>query len=215
MAGNKILIVTAVDQERDAVHKGLGDNPRFDVIAGGVGLADAAVSTALALHDDEYKAVVSSGIAGGFDLSAAAGSIVIASVMVSADAGSETKDAFFSLEDLNLGRCRYTCDAFYVEQLLKKAETVGRAVETGPVLTTMTATGSEATAQKLLQRFPGAKAEAMEGYGVAAAARRKNIPAFELRSISNTVGPRDRENWNIREALTALEQVSPILQEVF
>lgn len=48
----RILIVTAVDAEREAVLRGIGADARFDVIAAGVGPAAAAAGTALALAAD-------------------------------------------------------------------------------------------------------------------------------------------------------------------
>ncbi|SCY39104.1 futalosine hydrolase [Paenibacillus polysaccharolyticus] len=50
-ASSRILIVTAVDAEKDAILRGLGDDAatQFDVIAAGVGPASAAAGTAAAL----------------------------------------------------------------------------------------------------------------------------------------------------------------------
>ncbi|SFL46185.1 futalosine hydrolase [Salibacterium qingdaonense] len=215
MEEGKILIVTAVDKEAEVIHKGLENDPRFVVEAGGAGMAEAAVSTASALQNETYKAVINAGIAGAFQNSEGIGSIVAASEIIAAEAGAEAPDGFLSMEHLGLGASRYHCDPAMVEQMREQAEKAGMHACTGPILTTMTATGTHATADRLRDRFPGARAEAMEGFGVAAATRRQNIPVFEVRAVSNAVGPRDRDNWDIPAALAALEQMSPILREVF
>lgn len=62
--------------------------------------------------------------------------------------------------------------------------------------------------------MPGATAEGMEGFGVAAAALDSGVPILEIRAISNAVGPRDRTAWRIQEALDALEAASTVLLEV-
>ncbi len=67
-----------------------------------------------------------------------------------------------------------------------------------------TVTGRASTAQALLERFPDAVAEAMEGAGVAAAASGAGVQFGEVRAISNIVGPRDRDAWRIPQALAAL-----------
>jgi futalosine hydrolase len=67
-----------------------------------------------------------------------------------------------------------------------------------------TVTGSAASAQQLVERFPDAVAEGMEGAGVAAAAAVRGVPFGEIRAISNAVGPRDRDTWQIPRALEAL-----------
>ncbi|NUS87130.1 MAG: futalosine hydrolase [Streptomyces sp.] len=74
----------------------------------------------------------------------------------------------------------------------------------GAVLTVSTETGSAERAAELRRRHPGAAAEAMEGFGVAEAAAAHGVPVLELRAISNAVGPRDRAAWRIGEALDAL-----------
>ncbi|MFB4163959.1 futalosine hydrolase [Alteribacillus sp. JSM 102045] len=215
MTANKVLILTAVEAEREAVLRGLQDHPQFDVIAGGVGLAEAAASTAIALAKESYTAVVSAGIAGGFRGQTDLESIVVANEMWGADLGAETSKGFQSIDALGLGSSRYDCEPLLTEKLNTYISKIGLSTQTGPILTTVTVTGTFGTAEDLAGRIPGAKAEAMEGFGVAAAAKKIGVPAFEIRAISNFVGPRDRENWKIKGSLAALEQASKALQEVF
>ena len=54
-------------------------------------------------------------------------------------------------------------------------------------------------------------AEAMEGYGAARAATDAGLPFAELRTISNTIGPRDRDAWRIPDALAALTKAARAL----
>ena len=42
------------------------------------------------------------------------------------------------------------------------------------------------------------------GQGVAVAAAQAGVPFVELRTVSNPIGPRDRDAWRMREALAAL-----------
>src|SRR5581483_8421531 len=74
----------------------------------------------------------------------------------------------------------------------------------GTVLTVATVTGTRASADALIARFPDAVAEGMEGAGVAAAAAVHGAAFAEVRAISNVVGPRDRDAWEIPRALAAL-----------
>ncbi|HEY2672845.1 MAG TPA: hypothetical protein VGJ07_21060, partial [Rugosimonospora sp.] len=64
--GGRLLVVTAVDAERDALVAGAGQ--LIDVAVVGVGPASAAAATArlLATAATPYGAVVSAGIGGGF-----------------------------------------------------------------------------------------------------------------------------------------------------
>jgi futalosine hydrolase len=83
----------------------------------------------------------------------------------------------------------------------------------GPVLTVSTITSTDEQAATLLARFPGALAEAMEGYGCACAAAAFDIPCHELRAVSNAVGLRDRPSWEVASALGALTGAMPKLIE--
>ncbi|WP_199619350.1 futalosine hydrolase [Paenibacillus alkalitolerans] len=213
-SGKRVLIMTAVVAERDAVLRGLRGAGSFDVLAAGVGPAPAAASTAAALASGEYRMVVSAGIGGGFPGQAEIASIVVANEIIAADLGAETPDGFLGLDELGFGSARIPVEAesaFRVAEALKAA---GLKAAIGPVLTVSTATGTAATAAELAARIPDAAAEAMEGFGVATAAFQRGLPVLEIRAISNTVGPRDRAAWRIGEALNALESASSVLIEV-
>lgn len=211
-----ILIMTAVSSERDAVLRGLQDDDRFEVRIAGVGPVSAAVSTAsvLAQSKHKYSLVVSAGIGGGFVGQAEIGSIVIANHIIAADLGAETQDGFRSVDELGFGSSQVHVDENIANRAAQSLRSEGVKVTVAPILTLSTVTGSAASADALALRIPGAAAEGMEGYGVALAGSQFNVPAFEIRAISNPVGPRDREAWRIPEALRALERTFSILREV-
>ncbi|WP_420850496.1 futalosine hydrolase [Paenibacillus tepidiphilus] len=209
----RVLIVTAVQAEQDAVRRGLGEDGRFEVIAAGAGTAAAAAATAAALAAGAYGCVVSAGIGGGFAGRAPVGSLAVASELIAADLGAETAEGFRSAAELGFGSVSEPAGPA-AGTLTAALAAAGLNVSTGPVLTVATATGTAGTAAALAARHPGAVAEAMEGHGVAVAARHFGIAALELRAISNPVGPRDRDAWKINEALDALTAAAAILQEV-
>lgn len=208
----RTLIMTAVTAERDAVLRGLKGDPRFDVLVTGVGPVAAAASTAKALSISKYNLVVSAGIGGGFAGKAEIGSLVVADEIIAAQLGAETPEGFSSLDELGFGSNR-----IHVEQSLVSQVTDAMAaklkVSTGAILTVSTVTGTAGTVAQLLKRTPNAAAEAMEGYGVAYAAHDYGLPVLEIRAISNLVGPRDRDAWRIKDALSTLETASSVLKE--
>jgi len=169
-----------------------------DVHAVGVGPAAAAAGTAALLAHHDYDVVICAGIAGGLN-GTEVGQVVVADQIVFAGLGAETPDGFRPLSALGFGDERYPVDAELARQLARRTEGV-----LGTVLTVTTVTGTEDTLATLRRRHPDARAEAMEGAGVAAAAARFGVPYAELRSISNVVGPRDRISWQIDAALSTL-----------
>ncbi|MFE6866910.1 futalosine hydrolase [Kitasatospora sp. NPDC057692] len=228
----RLLVVVAVPAEAEAVLRGLGADPQaspaapervalpggaldrvahpsgvtVDVLAGGVGPGAAAAAAATALTAARYDLVLSAGIAGGFAPRAPVGATVVATGIVAADLGAETPEGFADVTELGFGTVRHT-PAPAAAALA--AEALGAVA--GTVLTVSTVTGSAARAAALTARHPDAVAEAMEGFGVAEAAARHGVPSFELRTVSNAVGPRDRSAWRIGEALAALERAFALL----
>jgi futalosine hydrolase len=207
----RLLLVTAVEPEAEAVRAGAPFG-HVTVVALGVGPAAAAAGTGRVLahaqaDGDPYQAVLSAGIAGGFAGRADVGATVIGSRSIAADLGAETPDGFVPVERLGFGTSVLPAD----EGLLKElARALPRAL-VGDILTLATVTGTAETAARLQLHYPDARAEAMEGYGVAVAAAAAGIPFAELRTISNPIGPRDRAAWRLPEALAALSAAADSL----
>ncbi|MFJ4582037.1 futalosine hydrolase [Streptomyces echinatus] len=220
-SAGRVLAVTAVPVERDAVARALpaaAEEVRlpgatlcrtaadWDLLAAGVGPALAAASTAgaltaAALAGRPYGLVVSAGIGGGFPHGAPVGSLVVADAITVADLGAETADGFLPVTELGFGTVTH-CSP---ESLVRVAsEATGARI--GTILTVSTVTGTAARAAALRARHPGALAEGMEGFGVAEAAAAYGVPVLEIRAVSNPVGPRDRAAWRIGDALAALTE---------
>jgi futalosine hydrolase len=211
----RILIMTSVEAERDAILRGIGTDSRIDVMLAGIGPISAGIQTTKALSEDKYDLVINMGIAGGFVGKAEVGTLVVANEIVSADLGAESPEGFITLDELGFGAStRVKTDGELVEVLLEAIKEAGISVCAGNILTLSTVTGTAETTSKLQLREPGALAEAMEGYGVAMAAKEFGVPVLEVRSISNPIGPRDRSAWRIKEALVTLESASKVIVEV-
>jgi futalosine hydrolase len=182
----RVLIVTAVAAEHDAIG-------RPDTIVAGMGPAAAAAATSAALAGSQYDLVISAGIAGGF-APLGVGDIAIAATIAHADLGRELPDGFEPIPSAPAGY--EVAPALAVEL----ADRTGGHL--GTIVTVSTVTGTAATADRLVERYPDAVAEAMEGAGVAAAAACHGVPVAEIRAISNIVGPRG--DWQLAPALAAL-----------
>jgi futalosine hydrolase len=192
----RVLVVTAVNAERDAIASALPPAVAVELLVGGVGPAAVAAATAGAL--DGFDLVLSAGIGGGFT-PLQPGDIAVASAIVFADLGAETADGFVPVSQLGFGGERYDVAPKLAVEL---ADRTGGHL--GTVLTVATVTGSAATAAELAGRYPDAVAEGMEGAGVAAAGALRGVAFGEIRAISNLVGPRDRDAWQIPLALKSL-----------
>ena len=207
-----ILVVTAVPAEAGAVSAGLTtDTVAVRPVGAGPAAAAAGAARLIAVAEAAgrpYTAVISAGVAGGFAGRAEIGDIVIGVRSIAADLGAEAPGGFLPIDDLGFGTGVEPTDPALREKL---AEVLTGAVQ-GDILTLATVTGTAATAARLAETHPAAVAEAMEGHGVATAARAAGLPFAEVRTISNLIGPRDRESWRMAEAFAALTRAATAFQ---
>jgi futalosine hydrolase len=210
----RALAVVATEQERNALLReveaaplplgpyGGCRTPAADVLVCGIGPAAAAAATATALALGGYGVALSLGIAGAFRGTAEVGDTLVATELVAADLGADSPTGF-----LGLGALGWQDDTVPVDpDLLGVAlSRLGDAV-TGPLITVSTVTGTRARADELAARH-GAVGEAMEGWGVLAAATPHGVPVLEVRTVSNLIGDRDPSSWDIPAAFDALARV--------
>lgn len=209
-----VLIVTAVQAEKKAILQGLNEPYAEHVLVAGVGSLYAAIHTMEKMTRHQYDLLLNLGIGGGFSSRAKVGSVVIANEMIAADWGAESPEGFLEYEQLGFGCQRIKSDDGWREKVVHALHKKEVPFTVGPILTVSTTTGTKQSVEQLLHRFPQAAAEGMEGFGVAAVAKHMRVPFLEIRTISNIVGPRDRQSWRIKEALERLTELSSILQEV-
>lgn len=218
----RILVVTAVEAELAAIARPFTVSPhpiaryeassadtvagRVTVIAGGVGMAAAAAATATGLALAPYDVVISMGIGGGFDGRAGVGEVVVASSSVACQLGADSPEGYLDFGELGLTETLLTTTG----DVAAVAARLGAVA--GPVLSVCTVTGTDSRALEYAQRW-GPVAEAMEGFGVWTAARAAGVVPYEIRTISNRVGRRDRTSWDIAGALAALTRASRTLFE--
>ena len=149
-------------------------------------------------------------MAGGFPGHTDVGATVLGLRSIAADLGAESPGGFLSIDDLGFGTAIETPDP----ELRWTIADALTEVKTGDILTVSTVTGTATTAARLAERYPFAVAEAMEGHGVAVAAAAAGLPFAELRTISNLIGPRDRDAWRMKDALAALTRAATALKTV-
>ena len=75
------------------------------------------------------------------------------------------------------------------------------------LLTACSASASPFEAAERRSLFPDARAEDMEGFGVAFSCILAHTPFAIVRGISNEVGQRDKSTWRVREALAAAREL--------
>jgi len=171
---------------RVAVPWALWRTPHAYFLECGPGPALAGAALAWALSQGGFASVLGIGIAGAFPESGLSiGEAVWLAWDSFADLGAENGGEWLDFPDLGLS-------GLPLENRFRMGGTTASAV-----------TGSVETAHRRRSRTR-ADVETMEGAAWAMVCQRFGIPLSQARGISNLVGPRNRESWQIPEALRAL-----------
>jgi len=188
-----ILLVCAVAQELEW----LGPRAGVETLVSGLGPVDAAARVTRALAAARYDVVVNAGIAGAFRGVAHVGDGVVVGEELF-EMQQET-GAPLVLPQGNLLADRVPTDSHLIEAITALGFPLVRGITVAHV------TATEATAQRLRAR--GAEIESMEGFAVMRAAQLANVPAIEVRGISNIVGDRAAGEWDFAAGITGLRRV--------
>ena len=167
------------------------ESKNFDLLITGVGMV--ATAFALGKHlSSKYSLVVNFGIAGSFDRNIALGTVLNITEDTFAELGAENGDEFLTISDLGFGENHYTSKAH---------KSVNLPVAKG--ITMNCVTGSEKSIKNLIKRL-NPTTESMEGAAVFYACKQLNVDCLQIRSISNYVEPRNKDNWEIGLAIKNL-----------
>ena len=220
-ASGPILVASAVDAEWHPLESLLqqavfGRSCHF--LSTGVGKVAAAVGMLEAIDRLRPSLVLHLGCAGAFRESGLRlGDVVVATEEIFADEGADTDDGFLTLADLGFspyftepehgGHGIQIGDGMGVAIAAVPAEVLAAvraamsdfSVTSGRLLTVSSGSATNARARALWERWH-ALAESMEGAAVAWVAQRRGLRFLEVRGISNFVGRRERDAWQVEEA---------------
>ena len=200
-----VLVPTEIERRHLARRRGFGVDAPCELCGFGPVAAAARARDAIAAHEPERVILI--GIAGTFDpggLPVGAAAIFPSVLMHGVGVGVASFVPAAALGFLHWPRSGER--ATYGAESLALADPVPPAA--GALLTVCTASATEAEARERRTLFPGVAAEDMEGFAVALACRLAGVPLAIVRGISNAVGDRRFEHWQIPEALDAAHLVA-------
>ncbi|MDB5125091.1 MAG: futalosine hydrolase [Mucilaginibacter sp.] len=167
------------------------------LLIAGVGMTATAFALGRHLAANQYDLAINLGIAGSFDRDFALGDVVEITEDTFAELGAEDGDEFISIEKLGFGINTYTSTAklssYYNNSSIKQATAI----------TVNTVNGNDASIKKITGRLTP-QLESMEGAAFFYACREMNLPCLQIRTVSNYVEKRNRNNWKIGLAIKNL-----------
>ena len=199
--------------------RGTALEERSEWIATGAGKVASAIAVTQALTTIRAACVVQIGCAGAFATSQLeCGDVVIAQEETLADEGAYGPDGFLDLESIALPSLQTRGGAVFNRVPLSSpteaecAELTTAAggrfrVVSGRLATVAAASGDSQSAAQVEERWHPL-AESMEGAAATLAALASGCPAYEFRGISNPVGQRDRDCWEVDLACANAAKIS-------
>jgi futalosine hydrolase len=215
----KILIVAATTFEIqpfiDFLKKQIAikKNPLFgangyeiDVLITGVGMVNTAYLLGKRLTEKTYDGVINAGVAGSFTDKILRGGVVEVVSETYGDLGvEEASGAFTTVHELGLiGASELP---FQKGKLVNKTPLNIKNLPQANGLTVQKVHGTAKSITQCKKNFPDVHIETMEGAAVFQVCLTEGIPFAQLRSISNFVEPRNRDNWAMKEAIENLNSV--------
>ena len=213
-----ILIAAATDAESACLAGTLGPGRRLrhrlvehtlngrelHVLATGVGMVATASWCSRALAESRYDLAINIGLCGSFDQSLGRGSVVHVVSDCLAELGAEDGDRFLTLHQLRLDdrldpRLGGT---EFVNQAPPDIAALGRLPRVRGI-TVNTVHGHEPSIAAVKARFDP-QVESMEGAAFMYVCLMRQVPFAQIRAVSNAVERRNRQAWQVGEALEAL-----------
>lgn len=179
----------------------------IDVLLTGVGMVATGAWIGRVLAQEQYDAAINAGICGSYDRTIELGEVVAVQSDCMPELGAEDGADFLSIFDLQLlGRNDFP----YTNGVLlgKSGETFGilSALRNVTGVTVNRVHGRESSIEELIKRIHP-QTESMEGAAFYYACAIADVPAIQIRAVSNYVERRNRANWKIGEAIRNLNRV--------
>lgn len=188
------------------------ENLKVHILITGVGMIDTTYHLTNSLNGDQYDLVVNLGIAGAFDTSISLGTVFNIDSDYFGDLGVEEKDGSFTdLFDLGLLDCNQFPFSF---KMIRNDLREFSFLPNASAVSVNKVHGNLNTI-KAFKAVNNAMLETMEGAAFFYVCKMKDQQCLQIRSISNHITERSKEDWKIDLAIENLGKVVVALLETF
>lgn len=179
--------------------------PDIDVMITGIGLTAATYHLARQINLKRPSMIIQAGVAGCFDKQIALGTVVSVKQDTIADESVVEMKKLKTLFDLNLVPQNQfpfkrgwlvNPDVSLIRKIKLKAV---KAISVNQITTSKQMT-------RLYEKEFHPVTESMEGAALHYVCLKENIPFLQIRSISNYIGERNKEKWNMKESISNLNK---------
>jgi futalosine hydrolase len=203
ICGMNLIIVAATEMEIGPLIAHLRTAhpaPATSVLVTGVGSIATTYSLTRHLQTNRYDLVLQAGVGGSFDRSIKLGDVVFVVADQYGDLGAEDHEQYLDIFEMGLlgtdaaphkdGKLHTPLSAIHEHIELPRVSGI----------TVNTVSGSEPTIKLRSEKYK-ATVESMEGAAFHYVCLREGIAFAQVRAISNYVMPRDKSQWQMKDAI--------------
>ena len=195
----KILVVAATELEIAPFIKAHGNT---EILITGVGIPGTVYHLTKKLLQERYDVVIQAGIAGSFSKKIKKGEVVVAEQDTFGDIGVEENKKFKTVFDLGLDNENKF--PFKNGWLVNDSELLQSTGLKKVRAITINKINDSNKQTKYVKKYFDAAIESMEGAAFHFVCLQQHIPFIQIRSISNSVGERDKTKWDMKNAIENL-----------
>lgn len=173
-----------------------------DVLITGVGMTATAFELGKVLAKNQYDLVLNFGVAGAFSDQLKLGVVVNVTADRIVELGVEDGKRFTPFHELNITDEYLSSHGIFHNSSQLTSSTISVLPEVSGI-TVNTVHGEEDSITKVKNQF-NPDVESMEGAAVFYACLSEEVPCLQLRTISNKVEPRNKDNWEMELAINNL-----------
>ena len=205
--GKNILVVAATAKEINPFIELIrtGDTNNADILISGIGLTASTYHLAKQLALKKYDLVIQAGVAGSFDPKIPLGTVVAVQHDAIADQSVVELQKLKTLFDLKLvPQDQYPYKKGWLinpnKDILKKTKLkIVKGISVNQI----------STSKQMIQFYRIAfdpVTESMEGASLHYVCLMENIPFLQIRSVSNYIGERNKQKWNMMDSIINLNK---------
>jgi len=191
-------------QSKDQLNFIKGENS-VQILVTGVGTTATAFALGQYLAHVKTNLLINAGIAGSFSREHKIGDVLLIEKDRFGDLGVEEADGKF-VDVFELEMPAPNTPPYQDGWLINPAASDQNFLPSATAITVQKVHGTTASITKIQNKYP-VDLESMEGAAVHYASLMTGTPFFQIRSISNYVEPRNKENWDIGKAIDSLNEV--------
>ena len=204
----RILLTAATKQE---VEPYTIKNKTIDLLITGVGVPSTLFQLQKAIFSLQPDIIIQAGVAGSFSNSLSLGQVVLVKQDAFGDIGMEENKEFTPIFKSNFADANEFpfSDGWLINP--SKLFSVSKLKNVKAITVNKVSDSEVQKNQSIIHFSP--EIETMEGAAFHFIGLHQKIPFIQLRSISNTVGERDKSKWEIKESIGNLNKELKILVE--